>query len=138
MADIDEKLAEIEAENTRLRAALANSELPCAYCSLPKDEWNKCESGFPGCARGDDAMGCPELGASMRAEAAEAKLAAAEAEAARLRDALTPAFITCIAGDGDPYVKIQFKTLQTAHEFHGQLIARAALTPSSPNTEQEG
>ena len=65
------------AENTRLRAALAQSELPCVYCSLPKDEWAKCAQGFPGCGRADDAMGCPELGAAMRAEAAEAKLAEA-------------------------------------------------------------
>ena len=58
-------LVEVKAENTRLRAALANSDQPCAYCTLPHDEWNKCASGFPGCARADDAIGCPELGASM-------------------------------------------------------------------------
>jgi hypothetical protein len=56
-------------ENTRLRAALANSDQPCAYCSLPAEEWAECQSGFPGCARGDDAMGCPELGAAMEREA---------------------------------------------------------------------
>jgi hypothetical protein len=56
---------EAKAENTRLRAALANSDQPCAYCLLPAEEWAKCQSGFPGCARGDDAMGCPELGAAM-------------------------------------------------------------------------
>lgn len=58
---IDEAAAEI----TRLRAALAMSDRPCAYCSLPADEWAKCPHGFPGCARGDDAMGCPHLGASL-------------------------------------------------------------------------
>jgi hypothetical protein len=68
---------EARAENTRLRAALAQSELPCVYCTLPKDEWAKCAQGFPGCGRADDAMGCPELGAAMRAESAEAKLAEA-------------------------------------------------------------
>jgi len=36
-------------ENTRLRAALAQSDRPCVYCTLPKDEWSKCASGFPGC-----------------------------------------------------------------------------------------
>lgn len=54
---------DIQGENTRLRAALANSELPCAYCTLSKEDWNKCQSGFPGCGRADDAMGCAGLGA---------------------------------------------------------------------------
>ena len=65
--------AALQAENTRLRAAMAQSELPCVYCSLPRDEWAKCPVGFPGCARGDDAMGCPELGARLRAEQLEAE-----------------------------------------------------------------
>jgi hypothetical protein len=59
---------EVVAENTRLRAALAMSERPCTYCSLPANEWAKCADGFPGCARADDANGCPELGASMTSE----------------------------------------------------------------------
>lgn len=42
-----EQLAKVEAENTRIRAALAQSELPCVYCSLPANEWSKCSSGFP-------------------------------------------------------------------------------------------
>ncbi len=37
----------LAAENARLRAALAQSELPCVYCSLPREEWAKCSSGFP-------------------------------------------------------------------------------------------
>ncbi len=64
-----------EAENTLLRAALAHSDQPCAYCSLPADELAKCTSGFPGCGRADDALGCPELGARMRVDELEAKLA---------------------------------------------------------------
>ena len=64
------KVARLESENTRLRAALAQSDQPCAYCTLPAEDWGKCEHGFPGCSRADDAVGCPELGASMRAEAA--------------------------------------------------------------------
>jgi len=55
----------IQQENERLRAALAQSDQPCAYCTLSVEDWNKCQSGFPGCARADDAMGCPELGASL-------------------------------------------------------------------------
>lgn len=77
-----------EAENTRLRAALANSELPCVYCTLPKDEWSKCPDGFPGCGRADDAMGCPELGARMEAEEWRERAEAAEAKVARLHEAL--------------------------------------------------
>lgn len=63
-------LAESRAENDRLRAALANSGGPCAYCSLPKEEWAKCREGFPGCPRADDAMLCPHVGASLAADAA--------------------------------------------------------------------
>jgi hypothetical protein len=74
----------VERENTQLRAALAQSDQPCAYCSLAKDEWAKCASGFPGCSRADDAMGCPELGASLR-------VTALEAEKAELRAALISA-----------------------------------------------
>lgn len=74
VARLKSVVGQVEAENERLRAALAHSDQPCAYCSLPADEWSKCKSGFPGCGRADDAMGCPELGASLRAEAAEAAL----------------------------------------------------------------
>lgn len=58
-------VADLRAENARLRAALAQSDQPCAYCSLPAVEWAQCASGFPGCDRADDAMGCPELGAAL-------------------------------------------------------------------------
>lgn len=54
-------LSAVESENTKLRAALAHSKEPCVYCQLPADEQAKCESGFPGCARADDQMGCPHL-----------------------------------------------------------------------------
>ncbi len=63
----DENRAECDrlvGENTRLRAALANSDQPCIYCSLSAKDWAKCKIGFPGCDRADDAMGCPHLGAS--------------------------------------------------------------------------
>lgn len=52
-------------ENTRLRAALAQSPGACHYCQLPKEQWSLCKSGFPGCSRLDYAMGCPEYAASM-------------------------------------------------------------------------
>lgn len=77
--ETQERVGELETENTKLRAALANSELPCVYCTLSKEDWSKCKSGFPGCGRADDAMGCPELGSSLRVEAAEtAKIELAE------------------------------------------------------------
>lgn len=63
------KAAQEIQENTRLRAALGNSELPCVYCSLPKEEWAQCEFGFPGCSRADDAVGCPHLGSYLKHEA---------------------------------------------------------------------
>jgi hypothetical protein len=74
-----------EAENTRLRAALAQSELPCVYCSLPRDEWEKCQHGFPGCSRGEDAMGCPELGARQELAASQARVRELEAAEGRRR-----------------------------------------------------
>lgn len=81
----EERAEKVEAENMRLRAALAQSERPCVYCSLPADEWAKCQSGFPGCARADDAMGCPELGARMECDEfmERARLAEAQAEGMR-------------------------------------------------------
>lgn len=60
--------ADLLAENDRLRASLANSGGPCAYCSLPKEDWAKCQQGFPGCPRADDAMLCPHVGSSLDTE----------------------------------------------------------------------
>lgn len=79
VADWKARAEAAEAENIRLRAALAQSELPCVYCALPADEWAKCEQGFPGCGRADDAMGCPELGNRMRLVEAEARVKKLEA-----------------------------------------------------------
>ena len=58
-------IEQLEAENARLRAALARSKDPCPYCSLPAEEFAKCQSGFPGCARADDMTGCPEFAAML-------------------------------------------------------------------------
>ena len=72
---LERELSEATAENTRLRAALASSKDPCLYCQLPKGEMAKCRSGFPGCARADDLMGCPELGAALEVERLKLELA---------------------------------------------------------------
>lgn len=82
---LERELTESTAENTRLRAALASSKDPCLYCQLPKDEMVKCRSGFPGCARADDLMGCPELGAALEVERLEHELANARLDAARYK-----------------------------------------------------
>jgi hypothetical protein len=55
-------------ENDRLRAALAHSKDPCVYCSLPAEEMAKCRAGFPGCARADDMMLCPNFYAAFELE----------------------------------------------------------------------
>ena len=67
-------IRQIEAENARLSVVLAQSDQPCAYCSLPRDEWPKCAAGFPGCSRFDDSLGCPELGARLKVEQLEAEI----------------------------------------------------------------
>lgn len=59
--DLRVHCANLERENNALRAALAQSELPCVYCSKPRTDWVKCDLGFPGCSRADDASGCPAL-----------------------------------------------------------------------------
>lgn len=69
-----EEIAGITSENTRLRAALASSKDPCIYCLLPKEQMAECRSGFPGCSRADDLLGCPELGASLEVERLEREL----------------------------------------------------------------
>lgn len=83
-------LIDIQAENTRLRAALAQSERPCVYCSLPAADWSKCVQGFPGCARADDAMGCPELGASFENEQFKSEILQIKAVLQILLKALQP------------------------------------------------
>ena len=82
---LERELREVQSENTRLRAALANSNGSCVYCTLPKEQWSECRSGFPGCARADDAMGCPELGAALELQEAQERirLLIAERDSAR-------------------------------------------------------
>lgn len=42
------------AENDKLRSIIANSDLDCIYCGIPKNDMVRCPSGFPGCGRADD------------------------------------------------------------------------------------
>lgn len=69
-----ERVRALEEENTRLRAALAQSELPCVYCTLPAEKWGECQHGLPGCPRSDDATGCPELGAALQLQSVQDEL----------------------------------------------------------------
>lgn len=62
------QLTDLRRENDHMRASLANGPGPCAYCDLPRDQWGQCSSGMPGCARSDDAMLCPHVGAGMNEE----------------------------------------------------------------------
>ena len=52
MAELDEA----RKENTRLRGLLADANIPCIYCKLPKDNIKLCPRGFPGCGRMDDLL----------------------------------------------------------------------------------
>ena len=76
------QVAALTNENEHLRASVANSGVACIYCNLPKSEWSKCSAGFPGCDRADDAMLCPNVGASLEAEE---QVAALQADAERYR-----------------------------------------------------
>lgn len=53
-------------QHDKMREIIAASNLPCVYCGLPADQWLQCSSGFPGCARGDDAMCGPNQGLSKQ------------------------------------------------------------------------
>lgn len=86
-AQAEAEVARLTSENDHLRASLANRGGACPYCTLPKEDWAKCASGFPGCARADDAMLCPNVGASLEADAEVARL---KDEIAGLRAALKP------------------------------------------------
>lgn len=43
-------------------------------------------------------------------------------------------FITCVSGDGDPYVKVQFRDLREAQSFHRALLSAipAMMSPTRP------
>lgn len=82
--DLDH-LALIDQENMRLRAALAVAKDPCIYCSLPAEDMFRCPQGFPGCARADDLVGCPELGALLQLDAAKKEIEFLKLTLAKLR-----------------------------------------------------
>ena len=42
------------------------------------------------------------------------------------------AFMTACSGDGDPHVKVQFKTLKEMHSFHSALCDLAAAIRKEP------
>ena len=109
-------------ENNLLRAALAQSDQPCVYCTLSKADWLKCKSGFPGCARADDAMGCPELGASLERDQLKADCAA--------KDAALQAALPYLWTHADmmPTISAQDCTMQIAKEVEKAL----ASCPTQP------
>lgn len=80
--------AAADAEDRRFRAGVGMSANPCIYCRLPADEIAKCRSGFPGCARMDDRMGCPEFGAMLELHQANKEIAALHEELARVATAV--------------------------------------------------
>ena len=59
-------IMQLREENERLRARLANSGEPCVYCDLKVEDWSKCQGGFPGCARADDAVMCPHFAEALQ------------------------------------------------------------------------
>jgi hypothetical protein len=50
------ELDRLRKENEIMRGLIADSNMECIYCGLPKAEMAKCPSGFPGCGRGDDIL----------------------------------------------------------------------------------
>jgi hypothetical protein len=50
------ELERLRKENDILRGLIADSNMECIYCGLPKAEMAKCPSGFPGCGRADDML----------------------------------------------------------------------------------
>lgn len=62
------RIGELQTENDRLRATLGNGNALCIYCSLPREKWAECASGFPGYGRADDAALCPHVGAELASQ----------------------------------------------------------------------
>ena len=55
-----------------------------------------------------------------------------------IKDLLSRAFITCVSGDGRPYVKVQFQELRDAQEFHSFLVGCTAPEFKSEAEVQNG
>jgi len=76
------------------------------------------------------AMGNFDDGARAAIEAMQpAILAERERVATHLFD--REAFMMAVSGDGDPYVKVQFKTLKEMQSFHRELCKLAAIMSQS-------
>ncbi|MDR3502881.1 MAG: hypothetical protein P4L79_09885 [Legionella sp.] len=56
-----EQLDKLRNENDILRGIIAESDIDCIYCGLPRKDMFKCSSGFPGCGRADDIVNNPNL-----------------------------------------------------------------------------
>ena len=106
-------LAAAERDNTHLRSALAVSKDPCRYCQLPAEENEKCRSGFPGCDRADDMMGCPELGASLALQDAEIQAWNAAIEAAADKSASSFLFDGIVNKPQDSYAQCRARAATT-------------------------
>ncbi|MGU3387226.1 hypothetical protein ACLBYG_22140 [Methylobacterium sp. D53M] len=117
------EMERLRKENDHLRASLANSDGPCPYCNLPKEEWSRCASGFPGCARGDDAMLCPHVGGELEVEARFARLLIAFHDATR-----RPLGITPDSG-------LEFYDPRMADEAEARRTGRVALARHTPLAE---
>lgn len=51
-----EELTRLRKENDIMRKLIAESDMNCLYCGLPKADMAKCQLGFPGCGRADDLL----------------------------------------------------------------------------------
>ena len=58
---------------------------------------------------------------------AAAALTTLREENARMREALCRAFVTCVCDAPDYYVKVKFRALVEAQDFHAALVDLAAL-----------
>lgn len=56
MEPLRDMVLRLTIENDHMRKLLADADVPCMYCHLPRADMGKCQSGFPGCARADDMM----------------------------------------------------------------------------------
>ena len=106
--DLKVEIHRLATENDKLHAITANSNLDCIYCSLPKTEWNACAHGFPGCARADDAMLCPHIGAEFETQETLSRL---HALADQMAEALRP--LASVAG----LVDVETKGIGETDEF---------------------
>ncbi len=104
ITELEAERGETRKENEWLRAYTGQSAKACVYCGLGADEQAQCERGFPGCARGDDQMLCPEVGVAIERDEARAALA----EAIQARDN-TAAAILMIASElaADPKISAE-------------------------------